>query len=114
MADRTALYRHRAPKKLRFKQAYWCLAWIGALFASLAANADDWDHAHGDAGNTSFNDVLTAPAGAPSVTIAGLGLAPFPVGSGPVVGPDGTVYLAGRNSLQAWSPNGALKWQKSP
>ena len=38
-----------------------------------AAGAGLWSHAHGDAGNTGFADVVTAPAGFPARKVTGLG-----------------------------------------
>lgn len=50
-----------------------------------------WEHPHGNGANNSFADVNTAPAGAGSLSVPGLGS--FAPGAGPVIAPDGTVYL---------------------
>ena len=50
-----------------------------------------WERFHGDGANRGFVDVATAPAGKGSLSVPGLGT--FAPGSGPVVAPDGTVYL---------------------
>ena len=50
-----------------------------------------WERFHGDAANRGFADVDTKPAGAGSLSVPGLGT--FTPGAGPVIAPDGTVYL---------------------
>ena len=60
------------------------------LVATLPASAS-WERFHGDAANSGFADVTTAPAGRGSRSVPGLGH--FAPGAGPVVAPDGTVYL---------------------
>ncbi|MBL8658271.1 MAG: hypothetical protein JNM75_00795 [Rhodospirillales bacterium] len=50
-----------------------------------------WEHPHGNGANNSFADVNTAPAGAGLLSVPGLGS--FAPGAGPVIAPDGTVYL---------------------
>lgn len=74
------------------------------------SGAQTWDHAHGDPANSGFIDTRTAPATAPVRVVGGLGFsAP---GSGPVIGPDGTVYVGNSTGeLRAFRPNGDLKWQ---
>ena len=68
---------------------------IGACIAiaiGLAASpAQAWEFAHGNRDNSGFANVVTAPAGKGSVSVPGLGR--FSPGAGPVVAPDGTVYL---------------------
>ena len=65
------------------------------MFAALAQEATPataaWERFHGDAANRGFADVDTKPAAAGSVSVPGLGT--FAPGSGPVIAPDGTVYL---------------------
>jgi hypothetical protein len=64
----------------------------GAVVAALTGTvAAAWESAHGDRDNSGFADVVTAPAGKGSVSVPGLGR--FRPGAGPVVAPDGTVYL---------------------
>jgi hypothetical protein len=60
------------------------------LVATLPASAS-WERFHGDAANSGFADVTTAPAGRGSRSVPGLGH--FAPGAGAVVAPDGTVYL---------------------
>ncbi|MBX9945785.1 MAG: PQQ-binding-like beta-propeller repeat protein [Reyranella sp.] len=78
--------------------------------ATGPATGQTWDHAHGDPANTGFIDTRTVPATAPVRVVGGLGFsAP---GSGPVIGPDGTVYVGNSlGELRAFRPNGDLKWQ---
>jgi hypothetical protein len=68
---------------------------IGACIAiaiGLAASPGQaWEFAHGNRDNSGFANVVTAPAGKGSVSVPGLGR--FSPGAGPVVAPDGTVYL---------------------
>lgn len=68
-----------------------------------------WEHPHGDSANRSFADVETAPAGGGSVSVPGLGS--FAPGSGPVIAPDGTVYLGtSEGRLIALRANGSELW----
>ena len=68
-----------------------------------------WEHPHGDSANRSFADVVTAPAGAGSLSVPGLGS--FAPGSGPVIAPDGTVYLGtSEGRLIALRANGSELW----
>src|SRR5688572_29499415 len=78
------------------------LAAVG--IAAGQARGQTWDHAHGDPANTGFIDTRTAPATAPVRVVGGLGFsAP---GSGPVIGPDGTVYVGNSTGeLRAFHPN---------
>lgn len=80
--------------------------------AAPAGAATIWDHAHADATNSGFVDVRTAPAVTPAATVSGIGT--FAPGAGPVIGPDGTVYLGNRQGvLRALHPDGTPKWQRS-
>lgn len=56
-----------------------------------ATSARAWEFAHGDRDNSGFANVVTAPAKKAPITVPGLGR--FALGAGPVVAPDGTVYL---------------------
>jgi outer membrane protein assembly factor BamB len=81
------------------------------MVANAPAGAGNWDHAHGDAGNTGFNDVVTLPATVASGKVDGLG--PYAPGAGPVIGPDGTIYLGSFDGwLRALTPTGASKWKR--
>lgn len=80
-------------------------AWAGPALAAT------WDHAHGDAANSGFADVVTRPALKPSATVPGLGT--FASGAGPVIGPDGTVYLGNeQGTLWALHPDGSFYWKQ--
>jgi outer membrane protein assembly factor BamB len=81
------------------------------VLANAPAGAGNWDHAHGDADNTGFNDVVTLPATVASGRVGGLG--PYAPGAGPIIGPDGTIYLGSFDGwLRALTPTGALKWKR--
>jgi hypothetical protein len=85
---------------------------ILALWAMAAAPAAAWDQWHGDAANTGFVDTVTLPADVPVRKVSGIG--PIAPGAGPVIGPDGTVYLATADGvLSAFMPGGDLKWRRS-
>ena len=72
---------------------------------------DAWQRPHADGGNTSFANVVTAPAVKPSRTIGHIGA--FGVGSGPVIGPDGTVYVGTlQGKLLAFHPDGSRAWDR--
>ncbi|MBV1798613.1 hypothetical protein [Siccirubricoccus sp. G192] len=82
-------------------------AWTGP--AALAAAT--WDHAHGDAANSGFAGVATRPALRASATVPGLGS--FAPGAGPVIGPDGTVYLGNEQGvLWALHADGSFYWKQ--
>jgi outer membrane protein assembly factor BamB len=75
------------------------------------AVAGSWDHLHGDAANTGFATVITAPASLPARRVTGIGQ--VPPGAGPVIGPDGTVYVVNLPGLlKAFSPAGDQKWKR--
>ena len=85
----------------------FCLAFTLALLCDNGAVA--WESAHGDRDNSGFVNVTTAPAGAGSISVPGLGA--FSPGAGPVIAPDGTVYLATRQGkLIALDADGKLLW----
>jgi hypothetical protein len=88
------------------------LAGIATAAAWTApALAATWDHAHGDAANSGFADVVTRPALRASATVPGLGS--FAPGAGPVIGPDGTVYLGNEQGvLWALHPDGSFYWNQ--
>lgn len=72
---------------------------------------DAWQRPHADGGNTGFANVVTAPAVKPSNTISHIG--DFAVGSGPVIGPDGTVYVGTLlGKLLAFHPDGTRAWDR--
>jgi hypothetical protein len=80
----------------------------GLLLSTVPVDAA-WTRFHGDADNTGFVDVVTAPAGKGSRSVPGLGT--FAPGSGPVIAPDGTVYLGTEEGkLIALHADGSLAW----
>src|SRR4051794_3877282 len=81
----------------RARRALASITLAALMVANAPAGAGNWDHAHGDAGNTGFYDVVTLPATVASGKVDGLG--PYAPGAGPVIGPDGTIYLG---SFDGW------------
>ncbi|WP_027132831.1 PQQ-like beta-propeller repeat protein [Geminicoccus roseus] len=82
-----------------------------ALILAIPAQAGTWDHGHGDATNSGFADVVTKPALRPSVLVPDIGT--YAPGAGPVLGPDGTVYLGNQQGeLRALRPDGSLAWMR--
>jgi outer membrane protein assembly factor BamB len=70
-----------------------------------------WAHVYGNAANTSFADVATQPAVRDEWRASDLGR--FAPGSGPVIGPDGTVYVGNADGLlHAITPAGELLWKR--
>jgi len=66
-------------------------AMCGAIVQTTTPAIGAWERFHGDAANRGFADVDTKPAAGGSVSVPGLGT--FAAGAGPVIAPDGTVYL---------------------
>lgn len=66
-------------------------AMCGAIVQATTPAIGAWERFHGDAANRGFADVDTKPAAGGSLSVPGLGT--FAPGSGPVIAPDGTVYL---------------------
>jgi outer membrane protein assembly factor BamB len=89
------------------------LAAVGALvLAGLPARASTWDHFHGDAANSGFADVPTLPANRASAIVPNIGT--YGPGAGPVIGPDGTVYLGDEGGvLRAFHADGSFYWQRT-
>jgi outer membrane protein assembly factor BamB len=86
-------------------------AWLFTVAGVQTAQAT-WDHAHGDATGSGFADVATLPALRPSATVPGLGS--FAPGAGPVIGPDGTVYLGNQQGdLIALHADGSPYWKRN-
>ena len=101
------------PSTACFRRPSAPVSLLAALLAAVAwtrpAFAATWDHAHGDAANSGFVDVVTRPALQASVTVPGLGT--FAPGAGPVIGPDGTVYLGNEQGvLWALHADGSFYW----
>lgn len=77
----------------------------------LPGGGGSWRHAHGNAANTGFINVFTAPAALPARKVSGLGS--YAPGAGPVIGPDGSVYLGNiQGQLRALTPSGDQKWMR--
>lgn len=88
----------------------WCAAGVAAL-ALARAPASAWEFAHGDRDNSGFANVTTAPAGKGSVSVPGLGT--IRPGAGPVIAPDGTVYLGtAEGKLIALQADGKPLWSR--
>lgn len=84
---------------------------IGVLAAPPARPAT-WDHVHADATGSGFVGVTTLPALRPMATVPGIGT--YAPGAGPVIGPDGTVYLGNeQGELRALHPDGSLYWMRT-
>lgn len=93
----------------------WVLLAVIAAAALLGPGAPDagasWTHTHGDARNAGLADVVTAPAGLPSAKVTGIGT--YAPGAGPVIAPDGTVYLGSiEGFLRAFTPTGQATWTR--
>ena len=72
---------------------------------------DAWQRPHADGGNTGFANVVTRPAVKPTASVSHIG--DFGVGSGPVIGPDGTVYVGTlQGKLLAFHPDGSRAWDR--
>jgi hypothetical protein len=95
---------------LRFRRAVPVLAAVSLLLTPVQ-QAAAWESAHGDGANSGFADVATIPAERPR-TISGIGtIAP---GAGPVVAPDGTVYLGNKEGqLISFQADGTRGWTQS-
>ncbi len=81
-----------------------------AVVPLAPAAAQNWYFPHFSGGNNSyFFGVETAPAGAGSVSVPNIGT--FANGAGPVIGPDGTLYLGNlQGQLMAFREDGARLW----
>ncbi|MCA9457959.1 MAG: PQQ-like beta-propeller repeat protein [Nitrospira sp.] len=77
----------------------------------MPAAGGSWRHTHGDAANTGFANVVTAPGTLPSRKVSGLGS--YAPGAGPVIASNGTVYLGNsQGQLRALTPAGDPKWMR--
>jgi hypothetical protein len=72
---------------------------------------DAWQRPHADGANTGYANVKTQAAAKPAITIPNLGtIAP---GAGPVIGPDGTVYIGNmQGKLMAFHADGRKAWSR--
>jgi hypothetical protein len=87
------------------------IAVVAAALALQVPSAGAWEFAHGDRDNGGFANVATAPAGKGSVSVPGLGQ--FSPGAGPVIAPDGTVYLGTvQGKLIALHADGSPFWSR--
>jgi hypothetical protein len=92
---------------------FWRVAGVTATIVALgtAGPATAWNSAHSVASNTGYADVATAPATKVPVTVPDLGT--FAAGAGPVVAPDGTVYLGNQQGkLIALHADGSAAWSR--
>lgn len=69
---------------------------VGMLaLAAAALPAVAWERPHGNGANLNFENVATAPAGSLGITkVSDIGT--IASGAGPVIAPDGTVYIGNR------------------
>lgn len=82
--------------------------------AALAAIANvgyaEWRYPHADAANTGFAKVITAPA---KEMIRAATIGPLASDAGPVIGPDGTVYIGNLNGqVLAFHADGTPAWSR--
>jgi hypothetical protein len=74
-----------------------------------------WSHPHGDADNSGFADVVTAPAGPSPINgpIAVRIFGTFAPGVGPVIGNNGLIYIGSEQGrLFAFRPDGTEAWRR--
>jgi len=93
-----------------FRLARGCVA---AALVSCApwAPAAAWERPHSDGANSGFADVTTKAAASGSVSIPNIGS--FAPGVGPVVAPDGTVYIGNdQGKLWAFHADGSPYWSR--
>lgn len=84
---------------------------VAAWLTGSPALAGGWSHSHGDATGTGFVDVVTRPPLRPERTVPGIGS--YAPGSGPVIGPDGTVHLGDQQGrLRAFRRDGTPLWMR--
>jgi len=83
-----------------------------ALAPAPAVAATPWSHMHGDAANTGFVDILTAPATVALRKVTGIGN--YAPGAGPVVAANGAVYLGNtQGELRAFTAGGIVTWTRT-
>jgi hypothetical protein len=89
-----------------------CCVALTVACGAPATSALAWESAHGDRDNNGFVDVVTLPASKAPITVPGLGT--FAPGAGPVVAPDGTVYLGNTDGeVIALHADGKPYWRRS-
>lgn len=70
-----------------------------------------WEQPHGDGANLNFENVATGPAVSPARTVSGFGT--IPLGAGPVIAADGTVYLGNEEGeVIALRADGTPYWRR--
>lgn len=86
-------------------------ALCGAIVQVTTPAIGAWERFHGDAANRGFADVDTKPAVGGSLSVPGLGT--FALGAGPVISPDGTVYIGTQEGkLIALHADGKPFWSR--
>ena len=86
-------------------------AMCGAIVQATTPAIGAWERFHGDAANRGFADVDTKPAAGGSLSVPGLGT--FTPSAGPVIAPDGTVYLGTQEGkLIALHADGKPFWSR--
>ncbi|MDH6146410.1 hypothetical protein OKW46_000332 [Paraburkholderia sp. WSM4179] len=81
-----------------------------ALAAIANVGYTEWRYPHADAANTGFVKVITAPA---TEMLRAATIGPLASGAGPVVGPDGTVYIGNLNGqVLAFHADGTPSWSR--
>jgi hypothetical protein len=86
-------------------------AMCGVIVQATTPAIGAWERFHGDAANRGFADVATKPAAGGSLSVPGLGT--FALGAGPVIAPDGTVYLGTQEGkLIALHADGKPFWSR--
>ena len=97
-----------------FRRRGRCVLIGATLIAGVLAGApaQAWETAHGPTDNTGLVDVVTKPADVPSKIITDIGT--IALGAGPVVAPDGTVYLGNQQGkLMSFKPDGTPGWSRN-
>ena len=93
---------------LRTTAAVMC----GTIMQATTPAIGAWERFHGDAANRGFANVETKPAAGGSLSVPGLGT--FALGAGPVIAPDGTVYLGTQEGkLIALHADGKPFWSRN-
>ena len=101
----------RLPRRFRLPRLTVVIAAATGLLLSAIPVDAAWTRFHGDGDNTGFVDIVTAPAGKGSRSVPGLGT--FAPGAGPVIAPDGTVYLGTeQGKLIALHADGSPAWTR--
>ncbi|MBS0184546.1 MAG: PQQ-like beta-propeller repeat protein [Nitrospira sp.] len=86
-------------------------AMCGAIVQATTPAIGAWERFHSDAANRGFADVDTKPAAGGSLSVPGLGT--FALGAGPVIAPDGSVYLGTQEGkLIALHADGKPFWSR--